>query len=66
MKSVLRIRIYVVRIRNTGTSNNISIRLINTNEISVADLDPQNCDQDPDPHWFVFLYPDTNLDKHYL
>jgi hypothetical protein len=37
MKSVLRIRIYLERIRNTGTGTNISFRLINTNEISVAD-----------------------------
>jgi hypothetical protein len=40
MKSVLRIRIYVVRIRNTGTGTNI-----NTNEISAAD--PDLCGADP-------------------
>jgi hypothetical protein len=51
MKSVLRIRIYVVRIRNTGTGTNISFRLINTNEISVAD--PDLCGADP--HWELVL-----------
>jgi hypothetical protein len=45
MKSVLRIRIYVVRIRNTSTGTNISFTLINTNEISVAD--PDLCGADP-------------------
>jgi hypothetical protein len=46
MKSVLWVRIYVVLIRNTaesctatGTGTNISFRLINTNETSVADPD---------------------------
>jgi hypothetical protein len=39
MKSVLRILIYVVRIRNKGTGTNLFCRLINTNKISVADPD---------------------------
>jgi hypothetical protein len=36
---VLRIRIYVVQILNTGTGTIISFKLINTYEISVADPD---------------------------
>jgi hypothetical protein len=45
MKSVLEIWIYVVRICNNGTGTDISFKMKNTYEISVADIDL--CGTDP-------------------